>query len=40
VLLGAGDAAYLRRITIVTAAGGFLPLIWLAAGGVPLGHPL
>lgn len=28
VLLGAGDAAFLRRITIATALGGFLPLIW------------
>ena len=34
VLLGAGDAAYLRRITLRCALGGFLPLIWisLAAG--------
>ncbi len=30
VLLGAGDAAYLRRISVCTALGGFLPLIWLS----------
>ena len=28
VLLGAGDAAYLRTWTLVAAAAGFLPLIW------------
>jgi putative MATE family efflux protein len=30
VLLGAGDAAYLRRITVACALAGFLPLIWLS----------
>ena len=30
VLLGAGDAAYLRRITIASALGAFLPTIWLS----------
>ncbi len=30
VLLGAGDAAYLRRITVGCAVAGFLPLIWLS----------
>ena len=30
VLLGAGDAAFLRRITLACALGGFLPLIWLS----------
>ena len=30
VLLGAGDAAYLRRITLLCALGGFLPLVWLS----------
>jgi Na+-driven multidrug efflux pump len=30
VLLGAGDAAYLRTITIVSALLGFLPLVWLS----------
>lgn len=28
VLLGAGDAAFLRTTTLVAALGGFLPLIW------------
>ena len=28
VLLGAGDAAYLRTWTLVAAAAGFLPLTW------------
>ena len=28
VLMGAGDAAYLRTWTLVAAAGGFLPLVW------------
>ncbi len=28
VLLGAGDAAFLRTATLVSAAAGFLPLIW------------
>ena len=28
VLLGAGDAAYLRTWTLAAAAAGFLPLIW------------
>jgi putative MATE family efflux protein len=30
VLLGAGDAAYLRTATIVAAVLGFLPLVWLS----------
>jgi putative MATE family efflux protein len=30
VLLGAGDAAYLRTWTLVAAAVGFLPLVWLS----------
>ncbi|WP_173083679.1 MATE family efflux transporter [Phytohabitans rumicis] len=30
VLIGAGDARYLRNATIVAAVGGFLPAIWLA----------
>lgn len=30
VLLGAGDAAFLRRVTIAAALLGFLPLIWLS----------
>jgi putative MATE family efflux protein len=30
VLLGAGDAAYLRRITLGSALLGFLPVIWLS----------
>ncbi|MFB9908194.1 MATE family efflux transporter [Allokutzneria oryzae] len=30
VLLGAGDAAYLRTATLVSAALGFLPLVWLS----------
>jgi Na+-driven multidrug efflux pump len=30
VLLGAGDAAYLRNITLASALAGFLPLIWLS----------
>jgi putative MATE family efflux protein len=30
VLIGAGDARYLRNATIVAALGGFLPVIWLA----------
>jgi putative MATE family efflux protein len=28
VLMGAGDAAYLRTWTLVAAAGGFLPMVW------------
>ena len=28
VLLGAGDAAFLRTSTLLAAVGGFLPLIW------------
>ncbi|MDT0351018.1 MATE family efflux transporter [Pseudonocardia charpentierae] len=28
VLMGAGDAAYLRTWTLVAAGGGFLPLVW------------
>ena len=30
VLLGAGDAAYMRTATIVSALVGFLPPIWLS----------
>jgi putative MATE family efflux protein len=30
VLLGAGDAAYLRTATVVSALAGFLPLVWLS----------
>jgi putative MATE family efflux protein len=30
VLIGAGDVAFLRNVTIVAALGGFLPMIWLA----------
>jgi putative MATE family efflux protein len=30
VLLGAGDAAYLRTATIASAALGFLPMVWLS----------
>ena len=30
VLLGAGDAAFLRNATLVSALAGFLPLIWLS----------
>jgi putative MATE family efflux protein len=30
VLLGAGDAAYLRLITVGSALGAFLPMIWLS----------
>lgn len=30
VLLGAGDAAYLRTATIFAAVAGFLPLVWLS----------
>ncbi len=30
VLLGAGDAAFLRTATLAAALGGFLPLIWLS----------
>jgi Na+-driven multidrug efflux pump len=30
VLLGAGDAAFLRTATLVSAALGFLPLIWVS----------
>jgi putative MATE family efflux protein len=30
VLIGAGDVRYLRNLTIVAAAGGFLPAIWTA----------
>jgi putative MATE family efflux protein len=32
VLIGAGDVAYLRNLTLVAALGGFLPAIWLAYG--------
>jgi Na+-driven multidrug efflux pump len=30
VLIGAGDVAFLRNVTIVAALAGFLPAIWLA----------
>ncbi|GAA4447871.1 MATE family efflux transporter [Phytohabitans houttuyneae] len=30
VLIGAGDARYLRNVTILAALGGFLPVVWLA----------
>jgi putative MATE family efflux protein len=30
VLLGAGDAAYLRTVTLLAAIVGFLPLVWLS----------
>jgi Na+-driven multidrug efflux pump len=30
VLLGAGDAAFMRTATVVSALLGFLPLIWLS----------
>jgi putative MATE family efflux protein len=30
VLLGAGDVRYLRNATILSALGGFLPMVWLA----------
>lgn len=30
VLLGAGDAAFMRSATLVSALAGFLPLVWLA----------
>jgi putative MATE family efflux protein len=30
VLLGAGDAAFLRNVTLLSAGVGFLPLIWLS----------
>jgi putative MATE family efflux protein len=30
VLLGAGDAAYLRNATLLSAAVGFLPLVWVS----------
>jgi Na+-driven multidrug efflux pump len=30
VLLGAGDAAFMRAATVVSALMGFLPLIWLS----------
>ncbi|HET6505039.1 MAG TPA: MATE family efflux transporter [Amycolatopsis sp.] len=32
VLLGAGDAAFLRTATLVSAGVGFLPLIWISLG--------
>lgn len=32
VLLGAGDAAFLRTATLVSAGIGFLPLIWISLG--------
>jgi putative MATE family efflux protein len=38
VLIGAGDVAFLRNVTIVAALAGFLPAIWLAyALGLGLG---
>lgn len=30
VLIGAGDVRFLRNLTLVSALGGFLPLVWLA----------
>ncbi|MEV4320224.1 MATE family efflux transporter [Actinocrispum sp. NPDC049592] len=30
VLLGAGDAAFMRNCTLIAALGGFLPLVWAA----------
>jgi putative MATE family efflux protein len=30
VMIGAGDVAFMRNITIIAALGGFLPAIWLA----------
>ncbi len=30
VLLGAGDAAFMRTATVVSALAGFLPLVWLS----------
>jgi Na+-driven multidrug efflux pump len=32
VLLGAGDAAFLRNATLLSAGIGFLPLIWASLG--------
>jgi Na+-driven multidrug efflux pump len=32
VLLGAGDAAFLRNATLLSAGTGFLPLIWASLG--------
>jgi putative MATE family efflux protein len=32
VLLGAGDAAFLRNATLISAGAGFLPLIWASLG--------
>jgi putative MATE family efflux protein len=32
VLLGAGDAAFMRTATVISAVAGFLPLIWLSLG--------
>jgi putative MATE family efflux protein len=32
VLIGAGDVRFLRNITIISTAAGFLPLVWLAHG--------
>ena len=37
VLIGAGDVAFLRTITIVAALGGFVPMT-LAAARLGLGH--
>ena len=34
VLLGAGDAAFLRTATLVSALVGFLPLVWLSLQSV------
>ena len=30
VMIGAGDVAYLRNVTLIAALAGFLPMIWLA----------
>jgi putative MATE family efflux protein len=32
VLIGAGDVRFLRDVTLASALGGFLPLVWLAYG--------
>ncbi len=30
VLLGAGDATFMRNVTLISALAGFLPLTWLS----------
>jgi Na+-driven multidrug efflux pump len=37
VLLGAGDAAFLRRATLISALLGFLPAVWAGVFRVRLG---